>query len=133
MSDQGTLPVTNSPPSDQSAPGAPSPGGHNLDRSVCSFDCFEYDGEQQAFYATFDSTDTDPSVAVASALAAVTDTDPTAIEPLHATIDTDALDDILHREPADGAGVTVTFTVDGHTVTLETGGTLSVCLPDADS
>ncbi|SEW22593.1 HalOD1 output domain-containing protein [Halobacterium jilantaiense] len=133
MSDQGTLPATNSTPSDQSVPGAPTPGGHNLDRSVCSFDYFEYDGEKAVFYATFDSTDTDPSLAVASAVAVVTNTDPTAIEPLHTTIDTDALDAILTRGPVDGADVTVTFTVEGHTVQLETGGTLSVCLPDADT
>lgn len=130
MSDHGSLPLADSGTSEQSTPTVATPGTHNLDRSVCAFDCFEYDADENAFHATFDSTAAAPSLAVASALAVVTDTDPMAVEPLHDTVDTDALDAILTRGPVDGSGVTTTFTVDGHDVTLETGGRLTVRPPE---
>lgn len=131
MSDHGSLPLDDSSPSEQSASSPPTPGTHNLDRSVCAFDSFEFRADRNVFHATYPSHATDPSIAVVSVLAAVTDTDPMAIGPLHAAVDTDALDAILTEGPVDGSEVEIAFTFRGHDVTVCTGGTLSVRPPEA--
>lgn len=130
MSEQGS-PLADSPPSEQSTSSPPTPGVHNLARSVCAFDSFEYEADGHVFRGTYPSHVTDPSIAVVSALAAVTDTDPMAIGPLHDAVDTDALDAILTQGPVEGSDVEVSFTVDDHDVTLGTGGTLSIRPPEA--
>jgi len=133
MSDQDSLPAADVSPREQSAPAPPTPGAHNLDRSVCAFDCFEYEADGHVFRATWASHATAPSIAVVSALAVVTDTDPMAVDPLHDAVDTDALDTVLTQGPVGGSDVSVTFTVRGHEVTARSDGTLTVRPPDADS
>lgn len=130
MSDKGSLQATDSRSAEPSA-SPPTPGVHNLDRSVCAFDSFEYQADGNVFHATYTSDTTDASVAVVSALATVTDTDPVAIGPLHSAVDTDALDSLFAREPGDDNDVSVTFAFDGHDVTVHSGGALSVHPPDA--
>lgn len=130
MSDHGSLPLADSGTSEQSTPTVATPGTHNLDRSVCAFDSFEYRADGNAFHATCASPATDPCVAVVSALAVVTDTDPTTVDPLHETVDTDALDALLARNPVDGCDISVAFTVDGHDVTVTSGGALTVRPPE---
>jgi hypothetical protein len=132
MSDQNSLPAADSAPCEQSPPATPTPGVHNPDRSVCTFDSFECEADGHVFRATWPSHVTDPSIAVVSALAVVTDTDPMAVGPLHDAVDTDALDTLLTRGPVGGSGVSIAFSVAGHEVTVNTGGTLSVRPPQAD-
>lgn len=131
MSDQDSLPPTDSSPPEQATFATATPGAHNLDRSVCAFDSFEYEADGHVFRATWPSNVTDSSTAVVSAVAVATDTDPMAIGPLHDAVDTDALDDILARDGAGDSDVEVAVTVDGHDVTVGSGGTLTVRPPEA--
>lgn len=130
MSDQGTFQISDSPLSEPSA-SPPTPGAHNLDRSVCAFDSFEYEADEHTFHATYAGDTTDPSIAVVSALAAVTDTDPLALGPLGTAVDADALDSLLALESGDDGDVSVTFAIDGHDVSVHSGGALCVQPQDA--
>lgn len=118
-------PSADSPSSEQPL-SPPTPGAHNTEQSVFALDSVEYGADETVLHATYSSHRTDPSIAVVSALAAVTDTDPMALGPLHDAVDTDALDAILTQGPDDGSDVEVSFTVAGHVVTVHTGGTLTV-------
>lgn len=63
------------------------------------------------------------SIDVIETIAAVTDTDPLAMDPpLYEAIDTDALDTLYAR----GAEATVEFAYDGHTVVVESDRTVTV-------
>ena len=130
MSDQGTFQISDSQSAEPSA-SPPTPGVHNLDRSVCEFDSFAYQADENVFHATYAPETTEPSIAVVSALAAVTDTDPLGMEPLGSAVDTDALDSLLAEEPGEDCDASVTFAFDGHDVTAHSGGSLSVHPPDA--
>jgi hypothetical protein len=129
MVDNASPPLTDSGSLEQST--SPPPSAHNLDRSICEFESFEYKADGNVFHAAYPRDDAAPSIAVVSALAVISDTDPTAIEPLQSAVDTDALDALLARHFADGKDVDVTFAVDGHDVTVASGGRLSVWPPEA--
>jgi len=127
MSDNGSLPLPNTGTSDQSAPASPAPGVHNLERSVCAFDSFEYEADGNTFHATYDGDAVVASIAVVSALAVVTDTAPVAVDPLQSAVDADALNALVARDG--GGDVSVRFAIAGHDVTVEADGALSVQLP----
>ncbi len=71
----------------------------------------------------FDFTDTAPSQAVVRAVSAVTDAEPTSLEPLYETVDPEALDQLLRSGDA-GMELTVRY-LDYH-VTLSGDGTVAV-------
>lgn len=67
-------------------------------------------------------------MAIVSALSAVTDVEPTAIEPITNTIDTDALDALVRGfDPANGP-IEVSWTQDGYDVTVSSEGVVTVSL-----
>lgn len=72
----------------------------------------------------YDPSADPPSQAVVAAVAAFTETDPAALEPLHAAVDTDALD-ALFRPPTD-AGRRVAFRYGGLEITVGSPGTVTV-------
>ena len=75
---------------------------------------------------------TSPVTAIAEAVAEVTDSDPTSLEPLEAQIRTDALNDLLQQDGAsangDGTGsvVQASFTYEGCWVVVENTGRVEV-------
>lgn len=106
---------------------AESPHGETpaLDRCICDFESFDYDADDGAYRVLYDPEDVAPSTAVISAVAALTDTDPLDIEPLHSAIDPDALDTIATDQPAEG-DLKVTFNLDSHAVTVKSSGSLQI-------
>lgn len=58
-------------------------------------DVVGYDPATETFHARFDTEFGDPVVAVVSAVAAVTNRDATAMPPLYATVDPEALADLV--------------------------------------
>lgn len=77
----------------------------------------------------FDANSTAPSLAAATALAVVEGLDPTEIEPLYPTVDSDALDGMLGRDAVDRP-VHVTWTHDGYTVTVGSQGAVTITAAD---
>lgn len=76
----------------------------------------------------YDTSDGEPlSVAIALAVADATDTDVTELEPLHYTINADALDRLFEpRVNGHRAGGSVTFAYSGCEVTVNAGGSIDV-------
>lgn len=94
-----------------------------------------YHRESGTYRAQFDTAGASASMAIIALLAAVLDEDPLELDPLHHSIDTGALDDIVHvRDTTDG-DISVTFPVAGHEVTVYSYGTVAIDPPDdpADS
>jgi hypothetical protein len=71
-----------------------------------------------------------PSEAVVHAVATVTGTDPTELEPLYATVDPDALDTIVETDGDEEEPIahptTVSFALEGHHVTVRADGFVHV-------
>jgi hypothetical protein len=76
----------------------------------------------------YDPDTTPPSMAVVAALSEVLDADPLELGPIQGTVDADALDTLVSvRETRDGDGdVRVTFSLEGHSVTVHSCGTVAV-------
>ncbi|OAQ52976.1 hypothetical protein HTG_09100 [Natrinema mahii] len=85
------------------------------------------------FVTTFDPDSEPASEAVVTAVAAVRDSQPAALEPLHAVVDPDALDSLVdHADRVDTAGShQVWFTYEGLDVGVRTDG--EIRLRDATS
>ena len=80
------------------------------------------------YVVQYDRLDDEPlSVTVASAVASVTGHDVTELEPLHYTINTDALERLFEPRPNGlRTGGTVTFEYQGCTVTITADGEITV-------
>lgn len=78
--------------------------------------------------------DEQPSMAVISAVANATNSDPSDLEPLYEVIDTDALDSLFEASPAGPwrAGGRVSFTFEGCDVVVYGDGRVVVKPPGAD-
>ncbi|WP_255196534.1 HalOD1 output domain-containing protein [Halorarius litoreus] len=87
--------------------------------------CADADGVIQA---EFDWSSLAPSIAVIEAVAIAADREPTALDPLHEAVDTDALNALLtprEKHPTDGI-TTVSFEFAGRTVTVQSNGEVVV-------
>lgn len=83
-----------------------------------------YDPTTDTFHARFDTEFSDPVVAVVSAVAAVTNREATALSPLYATIDPEALADLVAS--ARETLTEVTFSYEGCQVTVSSDGSVVV-------
>lgn len=84
--------------------------------------------EDGPILATYDWSSTAPSTGVVETVATAGDREPTALEPLYASVDPDALDALVRSNgtrPTDG-DVTVTFAFAGHEVTVSANGAVVV-------
>ena len=91
---------------------------------------FEFDEESGRCRAHYDQNTTTPSHAVIAVLGEVMGTDPTRFSPLNDSVDPDALDAVVRvRDPHDG-DIEVTFTHEGHTITVHSYGVIAVAPPD---
>lgn len=86
----------------------------------------EFDRESGTYRAQYDQNATAASMAVIAAVSNVLDTDPLELDPLHDTIDTDALDDLVHCRGPPDEPVDVSFTVEGHEITVFSDGEVTL-------
>ena len=86
----------------------------------------ESDEGSGLYRAHYDQNEYTPSHAVITVLAEVMRTDPTESLPLYDSVDPDALDAVVRvRDPHDG-DIEVTFTHEGHTITVHSYGVIDV-------
>lgn len=90
-----------------------------------------YDPASKTYRVSFDGAESaPPSVALVDAMAAVTDTDPTALDPLYESVDPDALDDLFGRAGTDAFDGRVTFTYCDREVTIDGSGEIVIDLSE---
>ncbi|WP_135852397.1 HalOD1 output domain-containing protein [Halorussus salinus] len=83
--------------------------------------------EDSPHRVSYDTPAKRPSQAVVEAVSEVTDTNLTDIGPLYSAIDPEALDKLFRRDDGRGAPTgRVTFALDGHEVTVRSGGVVEV-------
>lgn len=120
MSDSSSHPSnTNTASSSQDRTFVPS-------RSLCEFESFEYHAEDDVYRVLFRSTDVSACTAVVSAVAAALDTDPLDMDPLHGTVDTEALESLVTPQRSAEGDVHVTFEYCGYEVTASSHGSLKI-------
>jgi|AntDeeMetagen134_2_1112570.scaffolds.fasta_scaffold00084_32 hypothetical protein len=124
MTDHNKNQALGPPDSDHSSPPAAEP--YTPDRTITEFELFEYYPKEDTYRAFYDADRESPSTAIVSAVAAVSDTDPLDMDPLHTTVDTDALNSLItpHRAPVGDSHVT--FEYCGCEVTASSYGGLKV-------
>lgn len=117
-------PATHSNVSNPSAPSqSPSP---SLEQSLCNFESFEYHDDENAFRAIYSRDDESPSSAIISAVAVASDTDPLEMDPLHATVDPDALDVLLAPRRAAVGDFHIALEYQGYEVAASSYGSLKI-------
>lgn len=119
---QRTAEETVSPESTSRSGATPDP----LDSDICSFESLEYHSDEDVYRADFDADVVAPSMAVIGAVSAVAGTDPLHIEPLHSTIDPDALDTLFADQKGGEGDLHAQFTLEGYSVTLSSYGSVTV-------
>jgi len=83
--------------------------------------------EDSPYRVSYDTPAKRPSQAVVEAISEATDTGLTEIGPLYSAIDPEALDELFRRDGGRGASTgRVTFALDGHEVTVQSGGVVEV-------
>lgn len=89
-------------------------------------DSVQYHPNSETYRFEYDQNTTPPGMAVVAALSEVTDTDPTALEPIHASVDTDALHTLVEDRDGANGDVQVTWTHEEYTVTVHSYGVVAV-------
>lgn len=87
---------------------------------------FEYDRAMNTYRSRYDKTTVSPRMAVVATLSKVTERCPMDLPPLGETIDTDALDQLVRGTGDAATNVSVTFSAEGHTVTVHESGEIAV-------
>jgi hypothetical protein len=90
---------------------------------------FEFDKEAGQCRAHYDQTEYTPSSAVIGILAEAMETDPTEFSPLYNSVDPDALDAIFRVGDPHNGDIEISFTHEGHTITVHSCGVIVVALP----
>lgn len=87
-----------------------------------------YDPDTETYRAFFDAPPESVIMAITAVVARATETDPTAINPLYSAIDPDALDTLMNpgSDPQPDSNIHVTFTLEGHEVTVHSHGMIRV-------
>lgn len=89
-----------------------TPSGHHRDSETYRFE--------------FDPDTTPASLAVVSGVTEVLDVEPTELEPLNDSVDTDALDSLVDRRNTANGDVHVTFPLGGRSVTVHSYGVVAI-------
>ncbi|GAB7019647.1 HalOD1 output domain-containing protein [Halostagnicola bangensis] len=85
-----------------------------------------YHCKSETCRAQYDLDETSASMAVVAALSDVMDSDPTELEPLHASVDTGALDEFVSLQDAANGDISVTFTVAEYEITVYSYGVIAI-------
>jgi hypothetical protein len=86
----------------------------------------EYSPKSGTVRTQFDQEKTPASMAVIATLADVLDTDPAELDPLHSTVDTDALDALVRVRNGANGDIHVAFTHEGHAITVHSYGVVAI-------
>ena len=86
----------------------------------------EYSQESGTVRTQFDQEKTPASMAVIATLADVLDTDPVELDPLHSTVDPDALDALVRVRTRTDGDIHVAFTHEGHAITVHSYGVVAI-------
>ncbi|MDR5674359.1 HalOD1 output domain-containing protein [Halalkaliarchaeum sp. AArc-GB] len=86
----------------------------------------EYFQESGTVRTQFDHEKTPASMAVIATLADVMGTDPVELDPLHSTVDPDALDAFVRVRYGTNGDSHVTFTHEGHAITVHSYGVITI-------
>lgn len=85
--------------------------------------------ESETYRAEYDQTSVSASMAVVALLSEVTDTDPLELKPLHASVDTGALDDLARVRDGANEEVSITFQVGPYEITVSNVGRVALTAP----
>ena len=86
----------------------------------------EYHQDSSTVRTQFDQEKTPASMAVIATLADVMDADPVELDPLHSTVDPDALDDLVRVRTGTDGDIHVTFTHEDHAITVYSYGVVTI-------
>ncbi len=86
----------------------------------------EYSQESGTVRTQFDQEKTPASMAVIATLADVMDADPVELDPLHSTVDPDALDALVRVRNGTDGDTHVTFTHEGHEIAVHSYGVVAI-------
>ena len=86
----------------------------------------EYSQEFGTVRTHFDQEKTPASMAVIATLADLLETDPVELDPLHSTIDPDELDALVRVRYGTDGDTHVTFTHEGHGITVHSYGVITI-------
>ena len=95
-------------------------------------DAVEWSQESAIVRTQFDQAKTPASMAVIATLADAMDTDPVELNPLHSTVDPEALDALAQVRNEMNGDVHITFTHEGHEIRVHSYGVVSIMLPEDD-
>lgn len=102
-----------------------SPAGFVMDSET-------YRQDSETYRFEYDASSTPTCMAVVTALAKVSDRDPTELEPLQASIDADALDALVTGQDGTGNEVHVTLTHAGYSVTVHSDGVVELSASEVE-
>ena len=89
-------------------------------------DAVEYHQETGIVRTQFDQEKTPAGTAVIATLADVMDTDPVELDPLHSTVDPEALNALVRVRNGTDGDIQVTFTYKDHAITVDSYGLVTV-------
>ncbi|WP_226482050.1 HalOD1 output domain-containing protein [Natrinema amylolyticum] len=92
----------------------------------------EFDRESGTYRAQYDRDATAASMAVIAAVSNVLSVDPVELDPLHYTVDTDALDELVRRRDTPHGSVDVSFTIEGCEITVSSNEVVTLSPPDSE-
>ena len=82
--------------------------------------------DSETYRGEYDQDTTSASTAVLALLSGVTGRDPTELDPLYATLDPEALDDLVRARSTRNGDISITFTVGTHAITVYSYGVVAV-------
>lgn len=85
-------------------------------------DSFDHDPKTEEYRAVYDASTVPPSLALASALSAAMEADPTDIDPIYESLDPDALDGLVGDPTRSGEPITISFSVEHFQATISNTG-----------
>ncbi|WP_440766047.1 HalOD1 output domain-containing protein [Natronorubrum sp. DTA7] len=119
-------------PTHPDAPKVPKPPDTlRMESDCCEFASLDYHVDENAYWAIYRFGGNSPSIAVVSAVAAVSGIDPLDMEPLYSAIDPDAFDELVTRTEHAGDELQITFEFHDCEVAVNSTGSLKVQLPQS--
>ena len=92
----------------------------------------EYHRESETYRAQYDQETTSASMAVVASLSDVMNVDPFELDPLAASVDTDALDELLRVRGTTNGTVHISFAFEGYAITVSSDGVVEIVPPGHD-
>lgn len=93
---------------------------------VDSIEAVEFDTDAELFRASYDRTRDRASLAVVAAVAIASGSDPVELDPLHAAVETTALDALFPGSVGDAGAARISFPYEGFEVTVSGRGAIEI-------